>query len=42
MQWRVQDDGRTAVGYKITCDSLASQDLPRMYFKLKKIHLQGL
>lgn len=42
MQWRIQDGGRTALRYKITCNSLAGQDLPRMYFKVKKIHLQGL
>ena len=42
MQWGIQDGGRRASRYKITCDSLASQDLPRMYFKLKIIHLQGL
>ena len=42
MQWRIQDGGRTALRYKITCDSSASQDLPRMYFEVKKIHLQGL
>ena len=42
MQFRIQDGGRTALRYKITCDSLASQDLPIMYFKFKKVHLQGL